>query len=209
MPRSTLFPYTTLFRSQVNPLVIDGVLYGVSPKLKLFALDAATGKAKWVFDPIAPVNGDTPKVAINACRGVAFYTADSGRDQDRKSTRLNSSHMSISYAEIYTLSLHDALPISGESVGDRWGVVWGEPEIETVCVGCGDGEGEVGVLSDRAGEWGYAQGCYQRLQGSGFLYGGQREGSRSEEHTSELQSHVNLVCRDLHSFPTRRSSDLR
>src|SRR5438477_472169 len=41
---------------------------------------------------------------------------------------------------------------------------------------------------------------------------------RSEEHTSELQSHVNLVCRlllecygdhrDLHSFPTRRSSDL-
>src|SRR5476649_2833366 len=28
-------------------------------------------------------------------------------------------------------------------------------------------------------------------------------GSRSEEHTSELQSH-----RDLHSFPTRRSSDL-
>jgi len=66
---------------QVNPLVIDGVLYGVSPKLKLFALDAATGKAKWVFDPIAPVNGDTPKIAINACRGVAYYTADSGRDQ--------------------------------------------------------------------------------------------------------------------------------
>src|SRR5690242_7154781 len=42
--------------------------------------------------------------------------------------------------------------------------------------------------------------------------------SRSEEHTSELQSHVNLVCRLLlefyadppvvHSFPTRRSSDL-
>lgn len=66
---------------QVNPLVIDGVLFGVSPKLKLFALDAATGKAKWVFDPIAPVNGDTPKVAINACRGVAYYSADSGRDQ--------------------------------------------------------------------------------------------------------------------------------
>src|SRR3989338_7125695 len=42
-------------------------------------------------------------------------------DKDRKSTRLNSSHSSISYAvfffndtattEIYTLSLHDALPI--------------------------------------------------------------------------------------------------
>src|SRR5690606_19547421 len=31
---------------------------------------------------------------------------------------------------------------------------------------------------------------------------------RSEEHTSELQSRENLVCRELHSFPTRRSSDL-
>src|SRR5438034_321505 len=30
--------------------------------------------------------------------------------------------------------------------------------------------------------------------------------SRSEEHTSELQSHSDLV--DQHSFPTRRSSDL-
>src|SRR5882672_6684910 len=30
-----------------------------------------------------------------------------------------------------------------------------------------------------------------------------RRGTRSEEHTSELQSHS-----DLHSFPTRRSSDL-
>src|SRR5207248_1791084 len=36
------------------------------------------------------------------------------RRQDRKSTRLNSSHRTISYAvfpQIYTLSLHDALPI--------------------------------------------------------------------------------------------------
>src|SRR5689334_23182815 len=42
---------------------------------------------------------------------------------------------------------------------------------------------------------------------------------RSEEHTSELQSQFHLVCRlllerygdhrDLHSFPTRRSSDLQ
>src|SRR5690242_20720751 len=48
---------------------------------------------------------------------------------------------------------------------------------------------------------------------------GVAERLRSEEHTSELQSHVNLVCRllleynthshVLHSFPTRRSSDLQ
>src|ERR1039458_7266128 len=56
----------------------------------------------------------------------AFRGADD--DTDRKSTRLNSSHLGISYAvfclkdtattEIYTLSLHDALPISSPR---RWG----------------------------------------------------------------------------------------
>ncbi|GGA95744.1 outer membrane protein assembly factor BamB family protein [Puia dinghuensis] len=61
---------------QVNPLMIDGVLYGVSPKLKLFALDAASGRERWVFDPASPVGGGAPKIsiAINACRGVAYYT---------------------------------------------------------------------------------------------------------------------------------------
>src|SRR5437899_2888063 len=43
-----------------------------------------------------------------ATRGIT------ARSSDRKSTRLNSSHLGISYAvftDIYTLSLHDALPI--------------------------------------------------------------------------------------------------
>src|SRR5207249_574241 len=48
---------------------------------------------------------------------------------------------------------------------------------------------------------------------------GMKPGDRSEEHTSELQSRFDLVCRlllesacphrTLHSFPTRRSSDLK
>jgi quinoprotein glucose dehydrogenase len=66
---------------QVNALEIGGVLYGVSPRLKLFALEAATGKAKWVFDPARPVNGDTPKIAINVCRGVAYYK---GGEKDQR-----------------------------------------------------------------------------------------------------------------------------
>ena len=36
---------------QTNPVVIDGVLYGTSPKLRVFALDAATGRERWSFDP--------------------------------------------------------------------------------------------------------------------------------------------------------------
>ena len=38
---------------QTNPLVVDGVLYGVSPALKTFALDAATGREIWRFDPMS------------------------------------------------------------------------------------------------------------------------------------------------------------
>ena len=38
---------------QANPIVVDGVLYATSPKLRVFALDAATGKELWSFDPNA------------------------------------------------------------------------------------------------------------------------------------------------------------
>src|SRR3712207_7486252 len=60
-PRSTLFPYTTLFRSLVDQLVVDR-RNGVLPQLRL--------GHPW---------SEVPR-------------------QDRKSTRLNSSHANISYA---------------------------------------------------------------------------------------------------------------
>ena len=51
---------------QTNPIVIDGVLYGTSPKLRVFALDATTGKELWSFDP---TNGGAPTSRIRH-RGV-------------------------------------------------------------------------------------------------------------------------------------------
>jgi quinoprotein glucose dehydrogenase len=36
---------------QSNPIVIDGVLYATTPKLRVIALDAATGREIWTFDP--------------------------------------------------------------------------------------------------------------------------------------------------------------
>jgi quinoprotein glucose dehydrogenase len=60
---------------QVNPIIIDGTLYGVSPKLKLFALDAATGKEKWVFSPSDSINRKSGGFfSMNSCRGVTYYT---------------------------------------------------------------------------------------------------------------------------------------
>src|SRR5882672_960836 len=91
-----------------------------------------------------------------------------GAGRDRKSTRLNSSH-----TEIYTLSLHDALPIFHSQAN-----VWYSTNRLAIGYAC-CGIGGIGMCL-----------LWWRW-------------SRSEEHTSELQSH-----RDLHSFPTRRSSDL-
>src|SRR5574337_880127 len=130
-PRSTLFPYTTLFRSYREK------------DLGLYEETHAFGSG--------------------------------ARPPDRKSTRLNSSHHSISYAvfclkkkkyfffffffndtattEIYTLSLHDALPIL-----------------------------------PRKGSWALRGDPCLRQRGTA---------ARSEEHTSELQSPLNLVCRLL------------
>ena len=40
------------------PIILNGILYGVSPKLKAFALDAKTGKQLWVFDPFEKSSTD-------------------------------------------------------------------------------------------------------------------------------------------------------
>src|SRR3712207_8040314 len=91
-PRSTLFPYTTLFRSdgrhrveaveQLRSGIADGQLVlHYQPKLAL-----ATGEVEGVE---ALVRWQHPT------RGLLFPDAFIG---DRKSTRLNSSHANISYA---------------------------------------------------------------------------------------------------------------
>ncbi len=56
---------------QANPIIIDGVLYSTSPRLKVIALDAATGKAKWSFNPFP----DTAEIVtwLNVNRGVSYW----------------------------------------------------------------------------------------------------------------------------------------
>ncbi len=56
---------------QTSPIIIDGVLYGITPTQKVFALDAATGKHLWKFD--SGIRGIQPD------RGLAYW-AD-GKDK--------------------------------------------------------------------------------------------------------------------------------
>jgi quinoprotein glucose dehydrogenase len=59
---------------ECNPIIVDNVLYGTSSKLKLFAVDAATGKEKWRFDPSDTVANKTwPRNSVNMNRGVAYW----------------------------------------------------------------------------------------------------------------------------------------
>ena len=55
---------------QCNPLHANGLLYITSPKLKLIALDPATGKERWRFDPF------TQQEATGVNRGVTYFADD-------------------------------------------------------------------------------------------------------------------------------------
>src|SRR5690242_20789956 len=92
-PRPTLFPYTTLFRSDFQHFSVRG------------------GQRIQRIECTIP--GDAPSAAALLAAGIAAEVPLSLRDadpmgeemqsligafRDRKSTRLNSSHMSISYA---------------------------------------------------------------------------------------------------------------
>lgn len=54
---------------QSNPIVVDGILYATTPKLRVIALNAATGREVWSFDPS---NGQAPARRFRN-RGVTVY----------------------------------------------------------------------------------------------------------------------------------------
>src|SRR3712207_8668120 len=87
-PRSTLFPYTTLFRSAM-------VAAGGSTSSAVTSRSRAPQPPDGVIlrDPLADASS-AADLASAAERGAAYPA----RQGDRKSTRLNSSHANISYA---------------------------------------------------------------------------------------------------------------
>src|SRR5437660_5280366 len=78
-PRSTLFPYTTLFRFRISRLAR---LLG---RCRDYGLPPAAGQARGTHFPVKANRSPPPSTGR-------------GYGRDRKSTRLNSSHVAISYA---------------------------------------------------------------------------------------------------------------
>src|SRR2546430_1986116 len=198
-PRSTLFPYTTLFRSASASCTWRRRTRGGG---------GGSWKPSW-----GPATGSWRRWSPTPPPGCG----SAGPTRDRKSTRLNSSHSQNSYAvfclkkkkhkldasviahsctyrsaiflffffndtattEIYPLSLHDALPIcfsllylAEEDEGRRRRLL----------------EAFVGAC-----DWVMAE--MEPDAAARVRVGGADE--RSEEHTSELQSQSKLVCRLL------------
>src|SRR3712207_8700438 len=77
-PRSTLFPYTTLFRSDEVAVMMRGTVVQSAPPEELYHRPSNREIAGFVGD--------------------ANFLPGTVEDGDRKSTRLNSSHANISYA---------------------------------------------------------------------------------------------------------------
>src|SRR2546427_13274904 len=96
-PRSTLFPYTTLFRSRLG-LVVQPVGHLPHPELGHLGVDLArdldeTGlvvERAHLPGEVVRVDGDAVPAQPRPGREL--------HEPDRKSTRLNSSHSQISYA---------------------------------------------------------------------------------------------------------------
>src|SRR3989442_10308619 len=87
--------------------------------------------------------------------------------------------------EIYTLSLHDALPISGRQYGDGFRA----GDDRAAATKCARREFAAGSLRWK---------CERLLHGE----------RRSEEHTSELQSRPHLVCRLLLEKKKKNGTDI-
>src|SRR3712207_7423199 len=93
-PRSTLFPYTTLFRSAVAEP-------GAPAAFRL-----ESGVAERVAAPLLGVRGGLDQRRVPVAVPVPQRLRDA---EDRKSTRLNSSHANISYAVFCLKKNHNEL----------------------------------------------------------------------------------------------------
>src|SRR5689334_23475387 len=85
-PRSTLFPYTTLFRSSAGD---DPAAHRHRPRRSIVRREEARVL-------LARLRRQDKGILTDRARGDPLPLE--GDDEDRKSTRLNSSHSSISYA---------------------------------------------------------------------------------------------------------------
>ena len=108
-------------RSQIqcNPLVIDGILYGTTPTLRLIALDATNGTELWSF---VPSDGEYEMLGLGVNRGLAYWTNGSRRrlfysvGSFLYSVDADSGHPDLSFGEDGMIDLHTGLGAEAQNL---------------------------------------------------------------------------------------------
>src|SRR5256884_6869414 len=170
-PRSTLFPYTTLFRS----LHLEGLEKRVvAEKARLgVAFDGDADRALFVCETGKVVNGD----------GVLLAAARFLKSQN-KLTGHRVVATSMSNLGLERILAQENITLARTAVGDRYVL---EEMLRSGSVLGGEQSGHIIFLDDSPA-------------GDGLLTAvkiASLDSMRSEEHTSELQSRLHLVCRLL------------
>src|SRR5690606_41320140 len=93
-PESTLFPYTTLFRSGLGVYMYQDTQFNVVMKF----ITSVSFQKDWTLRTLTKANGFKWATRPVLDYGKVKIPIASMIEEDRKSTRLNSSHVKISYA---------------------------------------------------------------------------------------------------------------
>ncbi|HMG68334.1 MAG TPA: c-type cytochrome, partial [Chitinophagaceae bacterium] len=107
---------------QCNPIIVNGIMYCTSPQSKLFAIDAATGKMKWVYAPFDSIPGNMKvfHFVMNNNRGVTYWS-DGKKDQRifytagswLEAVDANTGKVITSFGNNGKVDLHDGLEMEG------------------------------------------------------------------------------------------------
>lgn len=119
---------------QCNPIIVNGIMYGTSPQLKLFAIDAATGAEKWTFSPFDTIAGEKQgHFILNNNRGVAFWSDGKGDQRifytagpNLHAVDANTGKLIQSFGKNGKVDLHDGL---GEQFADLFVTATSAPSI--------------------------------------------------------------------------------
>jgi len=140
---------------QLNPLMVNGVVYGVTAALKVFALDAATGKELWLYTDSNSSSGTS--------RGVAYW--EDGNDkrifysvgENLLALKATDGKPIPAFGDSGKVNLHKGLP---ESAKDKYitsttpGTIYNDLIIMPVRVGEGTGAapGDIRAYDVRTGK---------------------------------------------------------
>lgn len=134
---------------ECNPIIVDGVMYVTSPRLKVVALDAKSGKEKWTFDPFAGEDpyGESQKFYQAVNRGVVYW--QNGADQriffsamdQLYALDANSGEPVVEFGSRGSISLKDGLAIDSLADQDVWATTPGTVYQNLLIVGTSLHEG--------------------------------------------------------------------